>query len=135
MLHFKASKLASLALTGLITAYTLFSAAPGPAIAADVPRLAASDLFVDLDKYVGQSVVLESVHVYGADNEGALAESEGVTFFLSSRGMDRETIRLFLRQCHDDDSELDGCELTLRVTPTREKMAVGPVLKNVFIEP
>ena len=94
MLHFKPSKLASLALTGLIAVFTLVSAAPRPAIAADVPRLAASDLFVDLDKYVGKPVVLESMHVFGANNDGALAASGGVTFSLSSQGMDRETLRL-----------------------------------------
>ena len=71
-------------------------------------RAAASDLFVDLDQYVGRSVVVESEHVYGADNEGALATSGGVTFLISSEGIAEETMKLFLRHCHDDDSEWTG---------------------------
>ena len=102
-----------------------------PALAATC--VAASDLFVDLDQYVGQSVIVEGMEVHGADTDGAIADSQGVTFRISTKGIDKETMRLFLRRCHIGSD--DKCKFTLSVTPTDEKFITWPVLTNVSIVP
>ena len=101
-------------------------------IASAQPAVTGADLLVDLDQYIGKEVILMDVRVYGADNDGALAQSKGVTFKISNQGIDRETFRRFLTNCSSSTS-CDG--LRLLVTPNGQKTMDWPVLINVKIVP
>jgi hypothetical protein len=84
----------------LISLVSALLAAALPAIAQDV--VSGEDVFVDLDQYAGKRILIEG-GVYGADNNGAQMIGGAVNFIISYDGMDKATMRTFLKQCRDAD--------------------------------
>jgi hypothetical protein len=88
------------------------------------------DLMIDLDRWANKEIHLSHVRVFGADNQGALAQASGATFKISIRGIDPEAFRKFLKDCHGlMNPACDGLNLT--VMPTGEISATHPILINV----
>jgi hypothetical protein len=114
-------------LTGLI----------GVSAASAQPAISGPDLLVDLDQFVGKEVILEHTEVHGADNDGALVKSDGVTFKISTDGIDPETFRQFLKSCSRTpawgESRPPECKVRLLVTPNGKKFIGWPILTNVKV--
>jgi hypothetical protein len=91
--------------------------------------ISGANLMIDLDKWAGKEVYLTNVSVWYADNNGATLNASGVRFKITTRGIDKETFRTLLRDCH---GHCDNMNLT--VTPTGQKVASNwPELINVRI--
>jgi hypothetical protein len=94
--------------------------------------VSGNNLLVDLDNWAGKEVYLTNVRIFATDNNGALGTTSGVTFKITTRGIDKETFRRLLKNCHGImNPECDGLSLT--ATPTGEKQVGWPVLINVRI--
>jgi hypothetical protein len=112
-------------ITGFVGLLTISSAV--------AQTVTGADLLVDLDKYVGHSVLLNDANVYGADQNGALATSHGVDLRISVKGIDKETFRHILQNCNDLVSGPACKLLSLMVMPTGARYAGGLVLENVSL--
>jgi hypothetical protein len=79
-----------------------------------------------LDQLVGKEVILTDANVGGAGNDGASVRAGGAAFRISSQGIDRETFRYLLENCHmvTEPPECQG--LQLLVTLSGEKSPSGP---------
>ena len=93
------------------------------------PRIAGADLYIDLGQYIGRTVILTDGTVQGASNYGALISAHGVSFKITTVGIDRESFRFFLKNCTGFSQE--NCKIPLLVTPTGEKSGALPQLKDV----
>ena len=101
-------------------------------LATSAYAISGADLLIDLDKWAGKEVYVTNVQVYGANNLGALGTASGVTFKITTQGIDKETFRRLLKDCNGVmNSACKGLSLT--VTPTGEKEIGWPVLINVRI--
>jgi hypothetical protein len=98
--------------------------APAPS---NVPHLVGADLFIDLEQYVGKQVVITDARVYAASNSGAYVEAGTVHFKISTKGIDRETFRYFLKNCGK------FCKVRLLATPTGNVGPDDPELVDVKI--
>ncbi len=98
----------------------------------EVPRLTGADVLVDLAQHAGKQVVIIDGRVWGADNHGAYLEAGGATFRVRTEGIDRETFRYILKNCHEI-VENPGCKVHLLAMPTGETTFSGPELTGVKI--
>jgi hypothetical protein len=95
--------------------------------------ISGADLLIDLDKWAGKEVYLTDVRVHGADNNGALGRAAGVTYKITTKGIDKETHRMLLKNCSSGTGNPACDGLNLTATPTGEKSMGWPVLINVRI--
>jgi hypothetical protein len=102
-----------------------------PTSAQEPKKLIGADLFIDLQEYVGNQVILIDGSVFAAGTSYALVRAGGVTFVLSVEDIDRESFRFFLTNCAGSSSEF--CKFPLLVTPTGTRQSGMTVLKSVKI--
>lgn len=69
-----------------------------PALA-QTPVVNGDDLFVDLDQYLGQQVIILDAFVFSSNETGSWAEAGSVTFRIEWQGADRESQRYLLKTC------------------------------------
>jgi hypothetical protein len=105
-----------------------------PQAPTDLPHLMGADLFIDLAQYEGKQVVIIDGYVFGANNDGAFLRAGAVSFRVRTDGIDRETFRFFLKNCHGL-GETPGCKVLLLATPTGKATSVSnsPELTGIKI--
>lgn len=108
---------------GLLTAMALFGAearaqefteAP-----ADIPRLVGPDVFIDAAKYQDKQIVITDGYIFAASSDLVMLKTGGVTFYVSTDDMDRESLRHFLKNCHSIGRN-PGCTVHLLATPVKK---------------
>jgi hypothetical protein len=98
-------------------------------------RINGTALFFDRKRYQGKQVVLTDGGVFEASNTGALINANGVIFWMSVEGIDRESLRYFQKNCSGIGGVLtkSPCKMPLLVTLTGEQKGRNPAVKNVKI--
>ena len=69
------------------------------ASAQEPKRLNGTELFIDLEQYVGKQVILVDAGVAGATNSGAFVRAGRVMFYVNGKDVDREAFQFFLTNC------------------------------------
>jgi len=100
------------------------------ALAENPSKIVGADLYIDLAQYAGRVVILTDGGVVAADNFGALIVAAAVRFKIITDGIDPESFRFMLKNCSSIMLQ-SQCKFPLLVTPTGEKSANLPVLKDV----
>jgi hypothetical protein len=113
------------------------------ASAQEPKRLNGTELFIDLEQYVGKQVILVDAGVAGATNSGAFVRAGRVMFYVNGKDVDREAFQFFLTNCtgrslfawpYGGLLVKDICKVPLSVIPTAMKTDFSfPVLKSVRI--